>query len=407
MLFEKINYGTGRIGEIINGLENSLGKKIQEISFELKIKGICSAMQITAEELDNVIAKNSPVLRPVKGHCFEKYFDEILDQNKVSCEIKGGDSSIDRIVNKKSLQLKTPTISGTKEHVVTYKTHNTHGAKSEQESMSYYNSEESFADYLVGLVSYQPERIIFLRKKDLPRHSKDKKCIQSPFSIIWKDHSDLNNFQNLGISKAIKFPEGDKKTPLFKNTAIEIGINHLGSLSDKLIVESIVSESNFRIWDMSIRGFLREQVFRQKASDSNVVVKKTENSAKNRTDKADFNILDQRISKNLESVQIKGISTNNCKFSGQDSIIVTETQLTRGRVNNHPTQSRLYLRSDFKYLLLVLDPPIAKICNQKESMWEYYLIPASNLMPHSTYRNRLASHQKFTYKDIQKYKYKF
>lgn len=363
-------------------------------------------MQINAEELDNVIAKNSPVLRPVKGHCFEKYFDEVCIRNQISCEIVGGDSSVDRIVNKKSLQLKTPTLAGTKENVVIYKTHNTHGAKSEQESMSYYHTEDSFADYLVGLISYKPERLIILRKKDLPKHSKNKKYIQSPFKVIWDNHPGLNNFDILGISKAVSYPSGDKKEPIFKQTALEIGINHLGSLADKLIVESIVSKSNFRIWDMSIRGFLREQVFKNKTANSSVNVKKTENSAKNRTDKADFNILDSRISKSMESVQIKGISTNNCKFDGKDSLIVTETQLTRGRVNNHPTQSRLYLRSDFKYLLLVLDPPISRLCNQKESCWEYYLIPVSDLNPHSTYKNRLASHQRFSYETIQKYKYK-
>ena len=407
MVFEKINFGTGRIGEIINGLEKSLGKKIREIPYDSKIKGICAAMQITPGELDDVIAKNSPVLRPVKGHCFEIYFDETLNQNNVSCEIVGGDSSVDRIVNNKSLQLKTPTLAGTKQNVVTYKTHNTHGAKSEQESMSYYHSEESFADYLVGLVSYQPERLIILKKKDLPRHGKDKRYIQSPFSVTWKEHLDLNNFTNLGVTKNITFPSGDKKTPLFKKTAAEIGINHLGSLADKLIVESIVSESNFRIWDMSIRGFLREQVFRKKADSSGIIVRKTENSAKNRTDKADFNIQKTKNSKKMESVQIKGISTNNCKFFGLDSLIVTETQLTRGRVNNHPTQSRLYLRSDFQYLLLVLDPPISKLCNQQESRWEYYLIPESNLLSHSTFKNRLSSHQRFSYREMQKFEYRF
>lgn len=406
MSLDKVNYGTGRIGEIIKALETSVGKRIKEIPYELKIKGICASMQITEGDLDNVISKNSPVLRPVKGHCFEKYFDETLQQNKVHCEVIGGDNSIDRIVNNKSLQLKTPTLSGTKADIVTFKTHNTHGPKSEQESINYYHSEESFADFLVGLISYKPERIVFLKKENLPRHKTNKKYILSPFSIKWTEHADLNNFKNIGIRQPVIFPSGDTRIPLLKKTSDVIGISHLGSLADKLIIESIVSESNFRIWDMSVRGFLREQVFRAKAEEIGIDVQKTENSPKNRSDKADFNILDKKVSKNLESVQIKGISTNNCKFQGSESIVVTETQLTRGRVNDHPTQSRLYLRSDFKYLLLVLDPPISKLCNKKESVWEYYLIPSSELVPHNTFRNRLASHQRFIYKEIQEYKYR-
>ena len=44
----------------------------------------------------------------------------------------------------------------------------------------------------------------------------------------------------------------------------------------------------------------------------------------------------------------------------KNSIIDIETQLSRGRVNDHPTQSRLYHFTDFEYLILALDPSYAR-----------------------------------------------
>ena len=52
-------------------------------------------------------------------------------------------------------------------------------------------------------------------------------------------------------------------------------------------------------------------------------------------------------------------------FNGKDSIIATETQLTRGRVSNHPTQSRLYLKTDFDYLILCVDPPLVRLFDKE------------------------------------------
>lgn len=85
-------------------------------------------------------------MRTVKGHVFETYFDDLIESCGQESEGIGGDSGIDRIVNGITLQLKTPTAAGTKGPYVQYKTHKTHGAKSEQGSYDYYHTVDEFAD---------------------------------------------------------------------------------------------------------------------------------------------------------------------------------------------------------------------------------------------------------------------
>lgn len=153
-------YGTGRIGEIIDYLETTHKKSIIEIPIDYKINILCESLGLNNLELDDLIYENSPVMRTVKGHAFETFFDHlILDMGYDVTEV-GGDDSVDRIVNDITLQLKTPTMSGTRGNFVQYKTHKTHGAKSETESVNYYSKVNNFADYLVGLIEYNPLKII-------------------------------------------------------------------------------------------------------------------------------------------------------------------------------------------------------------------------------------------------------
>lgn len=111
----------------------------------------------------------------------------------------------------------------------------------------------------------------------------------------------------------------------------------------------------------------------------------------------------------MEFLQVKGLSVNNCKFLGKQSIVAIETQLTRGRVNDDPTQSRLYYFTDFDWLIVGLEPCLAKMFRREcellpELEWEFYAVPTKNLKSHSRMKHRLNSVQKFTYLDFQKYK---
>ena len=388
--------GSGRIADIINALKNRHnGLPISRIPTKEKIDALCYALDLSYDEFDTLIADNSPVLRTVKGHCFEVAMESILCQNEIESEDVGGDSDIDLFVNGHSLQLKTPNLGGTTDTEFEYKTHKTHGAKSELESMDYYHKVSDFADFFVGLISYNPFKVFIIPREKLPRHPKDNRYIKSPFKIslnqnnLFREESSyINAFHLLGINiSQIRISDiANTANELLPKSSKVIGVN------TDIIVNTILREPNFRIWDMSIRGFAREVVVKRYLNSIGVHYSdKPSLYRKDRGEKADLAI----IKKNgTLFIQVKGISTSNCVFNKLDSIIATETQLTRGRINDHPTQSRLYKVTDFDYLLLAIDPPISYTIF-KEPTWKIFLVPSTKLKKHARYTNRYNTLQKY------------
>jgi hypothetical protein len=399
----ELNFGTGRIGEVINALKEEHGvEDVSTLSEKVKLSALLECLQLEAAEFDELISGNSPVFRTVKGHAFESVFKYILEDNGVVVTSVGGDDAVDQIVNKTSLQLKTPNMAGTKGVYVQYKTHKTHGAKSERESMDYYHSISHFADLLVGLVSYEPLKVLLLNHSEIPRHPKDNSKIQSPFTLTWYKHPALNAFQRIGVSSFDEkydnhIPSNATKECLPKTSSIL-------NLKSEIILDTILMEENFRIWDMSIRGFAREVAITRMLKTAGVSVLNPVSVRPERGDKADFAV---RVSSSYVFFQVKGVSTSNCRFDGQESIVGTETQLTRGRVNDHPTQSRLYLNTDFDYLILALDPPLVKrfeseLGNDDEELrWAIYCIPTANLRNHPDMPHRINAIQRFRYQDLK------
>lgn len=395
---------SGRIHDIINALrKRHKWLPISQIPTTEKIDALCCALNLSYGEFDTLIAGNSPVLRTVKGHCFEVAMETILSQNDIESKDVGGDSDIDLYVNGHNLQLKTPNLGGTTDTEYEYKTHKTHGAKSELESMDYYHKVSDFAEFFVGLISYKPFKVFIIPREKLPKHPKDNRYIKSPFKIsIYGDHFNkeespyINAFHLLGINiNHIRISDiANGTNELLPESAKAIGVN-----SD-IIVNTILREPNFRIWDMSIRGFAREVVVKRYLKS--IGARFSDNPSlyrKERGEKADLAII--RKSGSL-FIQVKGISTNNCAFNKLNSIIATETQLTRGRVNDHPTQSRLYKVTDFDYLLLAIDPPISYMIYQ-EPTWKIFLIPSKILKTHAKFPNRYNTLQKFMARNLLKY----
>lgn len=389
--------GTGRIIEIIDSLERYHNKNILEIPVEHKITVLCESLGLSNNDLDDLIIENSPVFRTVKGHVFETFFDSLIRGMGYSVTEVGGDEAVDRIVNNYSLQLKTPNMAGTKGCFVQYKTHKTHGAKSEVESIDYYSSVDSFADFLVGLVSYEPLNIVFIAKKELPTTSNSHLHIKSPFTIDWTSHLGLNNFSRIGVSGVPKINDlRPKDSEWLPKTS------SLLNLSSKVIIDTFLKKENFRMWDMAIRGFAREKSFTKYCKYNNINLDHPCITKRLRYDKADHVIKENG---RYTFLQMKGVSTNNCRFDLVDPLIATETQLTRGRVNDHETQSRLYLVTDFDYLILAIDPPIASLCRGKKIInTEFYKIPTTHLDTHPTLTHRLKSLQKFSFSALQAYK---
>lgn len=398
-----MKYFDGRINSIIEKLETENKKQISQLSTEIKLKGLCNALCLSYDDLDELIALHSPVLRTVKGHCFEVAFQQILSSNGYKSKDVGGDGDIDIVVNGHDLQLKTPNMSGTSSTQFEYKTHKTHGAKSEIESMDYYHRVDDFAEFFVGLISYKPFNVFIIPKQFLPRHPNDERYIKSPFKIgigrnnRIRDFSKyVNNYSLIGISlretTTSIHPQENELLPL---TAKAIGVN-----SD-IIVDSILCKANFRIWDMSIRGFAREFVVKKALEKHKYKFSMTPTKYKSeRGEKADVVIWD--ANKSIQFAQVKGVSTGECKIDGLNSKLVVETRLTRGRYNDHPTQSRLYRSDDFDYLMIGLDPALSKAI-YGEWKWLLFYIPSTLLERFESYPNRYSPFQYFNAKDIQKY----
>ena len=105
-------------------------------------------------------------------------------------------------------------------------------------------------------VQYIPLRIIFLERDELPVHPNDPDRILSPFYIQWNGHIGLNAFDRIGIPNFVNTswlttisPEKDKE--LLPQTSNAL------NLKTDFILNTILLENNFRIWDMNIRGFAR------------------------------------------------------------------------------------------------------------------------------------------------------
>lgn len=398
---------TGRIGEIINILKQRYNvSSIRELHPEQKLDELCKVLQLSYSQFDKLIAQNSPVLRAITGHAFEVVFEYILIQNGYEVIDVGGDSDIDLVVNGWSLQLKTPYSAGSSGKIVQYKTHKTHGAKSEQESLEYYHSVQDFADYLVGLISYDPFQILFLQRDELPTHPADSNRIISPFATEWITHPGLNAFHRIGIEKIDLSPSlylaTDVETKLLPESARTL------NLKTDIILNTILIESNFRIWDMAIRGFAREIFLNAYLTQNKIQIFDPIEHRAERGEKSDLTLF-HNADNTYRFFQVKGVSTNNCRFNGLSSIVGVETQLTRGRVNDHPTQSRLYLYSDFDYLIIGIDPVIAQRYHLESEItpsleWELYAIPTNQLVPHHKMNWRLKSLQKLKYSDLQQYR---
>lgn len=398
-------FGTGNISKIISYLKIKYSTTdITDIPTKEKLYALCEVVQLSFKEFDQLIAYNSPVLRTVKGHAFEVVFDYIIRENGYKVTEIGGDGGVDRIINGVTLQLKTPHAKGTKGYIAEYKTHKTHGAKSEKEGPDYYHSVNEFAEYFVGLISYNPFKIIFIDKNSLPKHPLYIDRINSPFQVNWDNNSGINNFGLVDINSisldASSFAASNLHMELLPLSAKVTG------LKTDVIVDTILKENNFRVWDMCMRGFAREFAFRRLLYSSNVTPHAAKTGRQHRTDKADFTLLSKQG--NYSFFQMKGLSVGLCCFDGKKSKVAVESQLTRGRRNDHPTQSRLYLVADFDYLIIAIDPPIVQILQSENGNsiplgWEFYAIPSHELLKYSKIIHRYDPIQKFLYPDLQRF----
>ncbi len=395
----------GRIGEIIEKIQLFYQLPLFEIDSDKKIDFLCNTMNISRNDIDIIITAHQEVLRTIKGHAFEVVFDYFMNSNKVPCIDVGGDNDIDRIVNNYTLQLKTPFINGTdfNKGIVSYKTHKTHGPKSQGESFDYYHKISDFADFLVGLVTYNPFNIVIIPKADLPRINESNEYIKSPMFILFQDKRWLNNYKQLGINK--EFIVNQEMLCLSYSESLP-RCSSLLNIPSRFIIEAIFIKENFRIWDMNMRGFIREYQLINFLNSQGIRVYPTYVTGLERSDKCDIVLKDKND--RFVRFQVKGLTWASCVINNDATIIDCETQLSRGRVNDHPTQSRLYKNTDFEAVIIAVDPPYTNTLTKAtfgttNYNWSFYCLPEPVLRKHPSYPNRIFSHQRFLFKDLQNY----
>ena len=132
----------------------------------------------------------------------------------------------------------------------------------------------------------------------------------------------MNNFSRLGIENApdatkILVSENPGFLPLTA-TAVGESLGLGAPLRPDIILETILTEENFRIWDMSVRGFMRETVFQDRLTNNGSKVHPAGLFKRARSNKTDGLLI------NINGVrayfQMKGLSVNNCNFETGDDL---------------------------------------------------------------------------------------
>lgn len=334
---------------------------------------LLNSLKVNFLEFDEFLSATPHILRSVRGHAFEVWFDREMAERGYVLEKIGGDNVVDRKYGGFSLQLKTPYLNGTKENkVVQYKMHKTHGA--ERKPLCYYKKEE-FADFLVGM---HPKKGVIICPKDklltrgeVSQRLDFKEYVADPLPFEW-DTEWLNRYDllNMNIDDApVILEHTAEESTLFPKTISKIGF------TDYDIVHAILDENNFRIWEQLIKGSIREFHFKKFANKSNIKLldpSEGENMNGRERQKIDY-LLEDGV-----RIQVKGLTRGMCN----ENILGCETQCSHGRV---PT--RLYKTSDFDYLAIVIDPnslpkKLEETHGIDTAIYNFLIVPMSRLPIH-------------------------
>ena len=281
--------------------------------------------------LENFILKNSHIWRPIRGHCFETWFDRLMAKLHHKIKSVGGDDAVDRILDGKTLQLKTPYFNGTKHGVkVAFALHKTHGMEKRPHNLY---KEENFADFLIG--QHPDGSIIICPKEEIPKNrdypGRDwSEYLADPVIFDWNTKW-KNRFDLLGIDlKEIPDITNEKENKLFPKIGKEV------NLSDFDIIKTIMQPENFRVLEQNLKGSIRELHFESACKKRGIVLFDVPPERKTREKiKIDF------IDGNNKKIQVKGRTKSLCK----GKIIGVEVKGSHGRI-----PQRLYKKSDFDFL---------------------------------------------------------
>ena len=296
-------------------------------------------IKVTPEEFDEFLVGHPHIYRSIRGHAFEVWFDREMEERGYTTENAGGDSVIDRKLNGKTLQLKTPYWKSTKEGAtVGYRMHKTHGAEVYPDAL--YKKEE-FADFLIAMhptlgVIVCPKQHLMTRSQVNPKLLYGER-IADPLLFSWENEW-LNKYSLLGvdINDYPKIRERSKEEAKYLPKLIsKIGF------TDYDIIKALLDPSNFRIWNQLIQGSIREFHFEKIAQKINLKLFPPKGLGGRENQKVDY------VTKKSLKIQVKGLTKGLCK----NGLLGCETQCSHSR-----QPIRLYKRTDFDVLVVVIDP---------------------------------------------------
>ena len=308
-------------------------------SFQSRLETI----KMTVPEFDEFCSSQDYIVRSIRGHAFEVWFDELMSRSGYNCRIVGGDEVVDRVLNGHTIQLKTPYLRGTIEkQQISFRMHRTHGREKHPEAL-YLPAE--FADFLVGL--HPDGGLVICPATELTRRAalnpnlKWGEYIADPLPFEWNTPW-LNRFDLLGVAK-------DRLVFLTTTTGTVLPkLSEAVGFGDAEIIKAIMSKENFRVWNQLIVGSVRQHHFMKFITRNNIDLKEpTELDTRGR-EKVDY-VYWQKSKGKLLRIQVKGLTRGLCK----GNTLGCETQCSHSRV-----PVRLYRRSDFEVLVIVIDPGV-------------------------------------------------
>ena len=322
--------------------------------------------------LEEFILANSHIWRPIRGHCFETWFDNLMKFHGYEIKSVGGDDTVDRILNGKTLQLKTPYNNGTKKDIkVAFALHKTHGVEKRPHNLY---KPETFAEFIIG--QHPNGNLIICPKDKIPKNEqypgrKWPEYLADPVIFNWENEW-INRFDLLNV-KIDKIPSklNTKKNILFPR------IGKIVDLSDEDIVFTIMQPENFRVLEQNLKGSIRELHFDEACKNEGIELTDVphENATREKI-KVDF------IAPNGKKIQVKGRTKTLCN----ENIIGVEVKGSHGRI-----PQRLYKKEDFDLLAVVLDPGSfpAKIKGINNNEYNFVIFRNSDLPIHPNSKQKV------------------
>ena len=307
---------------------------------KLKFEKLIEIDNINWKVIDSIVQKNSNILRPIKGVCFEEYFKKILKikfgSKFGSIDIKDGkgDSDIDLYVNNFKLQLKTPAKNPTVvNEFVGVALHKTHGLEIHPHNL-YKKSENTF-DFLV--LQHPVSGIFIIPYVEIKEHSSWPGYLVDPAKIPWTS-SRLNNWKLIGL-KDIDGISIDQRT-IPKKSELPFLSNET-FLEDYEIIETLCKPEHFRAVVMGLKGNIKEFWFEKHLKNLGYIVTPPIGAYP----KYDLFIEDK--SGLNKKIQIKGTSKNMCDLSKNK--IGFEIMSTHGQF-----PSRGYKKDQIDYVAVII-----------------------------------------------------